>query len=207
MHEKENISNIYLWFDTEFSSLQVEEAELLQVAIVATDHNLNRITPEFEDINLFARIGSDTCISPWVQENLPHLVECCRSNLAIPVADIDRQIGIWLERHFGSKREDISDRPVISGNSLCCDWYLARKFLPALSEFTNYRLLDVSGWKVHWNNAGWGAEFDKDNPELVRKYSPSKIIGETQQHDAYFDVQASIAEFNYYSSMLSPNQD
>jgi len=206
MERSKDISNIYLWFDTEFTTLELEKAKLLQIAMVATNAKLERILPVDEDINLIVKLDKDESPSPWVAENLSKLISRCRSPEAIPIAEADARIGRWLEKHFGPMRDDISHRPIIAGNSICCDWYLARRYLPALNSYTNYRILDISGWKVHWRNAGWGKDFDKDQPELVRKFFLGDFAGNGSQHDAYFDVQASIAEFNYYLQTLAPSR-
>ena len=46
----------YLWFDTEFTSLDVGRASLLQVSVVATSRELARIMPPDEDLNLYLQI-------------------------------------------------------------------------------------------------------------------------------------------------------
>lgn len=204
MKKRKDISNIYLWFDTEFTTLDLENARLLQVALIMTDSSLERIAGPEDDINLFVKLGTGVEPSGWVRENLSDLLEYCRSDSALPLDEINRRIAAWLEEHLGKQREDISDRPLLAGNSLCCDWYLARRFLPSLSEFTNYRILDVSGWKMHCSNAGWVKKFNKTDTELVRKYFPGELNGTGKCHDAYYDVQASIAEFNYYIQQVAP---
>jgi len=198
MITSKDMSNIYFWFDTEFTSLDLNTARLLQVAIIPTNAKLERVLPPEEDLNLFVHIGSGQNISPWVRENLPDLIKHCRSETLTSAATVNRTIGIWLEKNFGLKRDDISKRPLLAGNSLQCDWYMARKFLPTLIEYTHYRMLDVSSCKVHWLNSGRGDPFDKATPELTDKHLPFARRGEGASHDAYFDVQASIAEFNYY---------
>ncbi len=45
-------STAYLWFDTEYSSLELSGAHLLQVAMVITDVHLKRILPPEEDVIL-----------------------------------------------------------------------------------------------------------------------------------------------------------
>lgn len=204
MIDREKISDIYLWFDTEFTTLELEEARLLQVAMIATNARLERIMPAEHDLNLYVSINADHDVSPWVAENLPALVARCKSDESVSISAVDARVSRWLEEHFGPTRKDISDRPVLAGNSLCCDWFLARKYLPRLSAFTNYRMLDVSAWKVHWINAGLGPEFSKDTPKSISEFLPFALVGAGDKHDAYFDVQASIAELNFYMRNFEP---
>ncbi|MCF7847345.1 MAG: 3'-5' exonuclease, partial [Kiritimatiellales bacterium] len=67
-------SGAYVWFDAEFTSLELDQARLLQVAAILTDTDLRRITAPEEDINLFIRLDENEPVSPWVAENLPELV-------------------------------------------------------------------------------------------------------------------------------------
>ncbi len=71
-------STAYVWFDTEFTSLELDEAQLLQVAVMLTDKNLKRITPPEEDLCFHIRLSDTVPLSPWVEKNLPELVKKCR---------------------------------------------------------------------------------------------------------------------------------
>ena len=80
MSEKElKKTSAYVWFDAEFTSLELESARLLQVAVILTDHELKRLHPEADDINLNIRLEEGEQVSPWVEENLSGLVTRCRS--------------------------------------------------------------------------------------------------------------------------------
>ena len=41
---------LYVWFDTEYSDLDLETAALLQVAAVITDGALRRVLPAADDV-------------------------------------------------------------------------------------------------------------------------------------------------------------
>ncbi len=198
-----DLSKTYLWLDTEFTSLELDQAELLQVAIVATDAQLNRVSSSDQDLNIHIRINDDVCLSPWVSENLLDLVALCRSDVAVPLADARTAVERWLNLNFGEQRDDISMRPIIAGNSLFCDLSLIRRFMPELADFVNYRILDVSSWKVHLKNTETVPPFDKESIAAIESNLPWPLAGDGREHDAYFDVQSSIAELNYYMKALS----
>jgi len=202
MRTRKDLSDIYLWFDTEFTTLEFEEARLLQVALIATDAQLARIMPPEKDIDIIVKLDDDAEISPWVAENLPDLIERCRMDDALPVSHLNAKIDAWLKGNFGPLRKDISKRPILAGNSHACDWLLARKYIPSLIEFSNYRMLDVSAWKVHWQNAGLGPAFEKEDREYIQSHLPFDLAGDGERHDAYFDVQASVAELFYYTQAI-----
>ena len=67
-------SSGYIWFDAEFTSINLETAKILQVAAIATDINLNPIDDIDNYINLIIKIEKNEPISPWVKENLGDLI-------------------------------------------------------------------------------------------------------------------------------------
>jgi len=197
-------STIYLWFDTEYTELDLERTRLMQVALVVTDSGLNRVLPRHQDVNLFIRLQGNERVSHWVLENLPDVVELCVSNQAVDVAEADSRLAHCVDKASGPSSKDIGLRPILAGNSVYADWFLARKFLPVFASRLNYRLLDVTALKLQWQDWFGGEEFDKDNISMVNKYFPGgegRIDG--KPHDAYYDTRASIAELRFYRAHLS----
>jgi oligoribonuclease len=203
MSEKElKKSKAYVWFDAEFTSLELDQARLLQVAVILTDTNLQRIAPPEADLNLCIRLEEGEEVSPWVAENLSGLVEQCRSAEAVSLEEADRQIAALLDQYCGTPCEEIADRPVLAGNSVHNDWFLMRRFLPQFDSRLHYRLLDVSTIKIQWQDWVGQAAFDKESVELLNQYFPGGGIDAANAHDALFDIKASIAELAFYHSKL-----
>ncbi len=188
----------YVWFDAEFTSLDLDRARLLQVAVIITDTDLNRLHSEEDDLNLCIRLEEGETVSPWVEENLSGLVSKCRSEDAVSVGEADRRIAALIDRCCGAAGESISERPVLAGNSVHNDWFLMRKFLPEFSTRLHYRLLDVSSLKIQWQDWKGGDAFDKENVALLNQYFPGGTIDAANAHDALFDIKASIAELAFY---------
>jgi oligoribonuclease len=196
-----NLPSAYVWFDTEYTSLDLESASLLQVAAFATDTQLNRLSPPEEDINFCVKLEPGTVLSPWIQKNLPKLVEKCRSEEALGLEEIDAKLSAYLDKFTGTPQTMIQKRPMMAGNSVHNDWFLARRFLPSFISRLHYRLQDVSSMKVEWILRG-GDELDKDNPQLLKKYYPQADVSQLRAHDAYFDIVASAAELGFYRQKL-----
>ena len=89
-----------LWFDAEFSSLDLDKAGLLQVALLATDINLNRLLPAEEDINCFIRIDETVELSDWVKENIPHIVAKCYEEDAVDLAVAEQQLCDYVKKNY-----------------------------------------------------------------------------------------------------------
>ena len=203
MSEKElKKSSAYIWFDAEFTSLNLDQARLLQVAVIVTDTDLNRIASPEKDLNLCIKLEEGEQVSPWVAENLPNLVEQCRSGEAVTLAEADRQIATLLDQTCGTPFDSISDRPILAGNSVHNDWFLMRKFLPQFDSRLHYRLLDVSTLKIQWQDWVGQEPFDKESVEQLNRYFPGGGIDSANAHDALFDIKASIAELAFYRSNL-----
>jgi oligoribonuclease (3'-5' exoribonuclease) len=189
--------SILLWFDTEFSDLNVEKAALMQVAVLATDFEGNRLLPKEEDINLVVRPPLGTLFSEWVQENLAGLIDQCNSPVAVPLEEADRLLHDYAEKAGGGPHVSISDCPVLAGNSVHMDYVVARTKLPTFYQALNYRLLDVSGIKLVWEDAHPGNPVEKESAEFLKTYGIEDLV-EGAPHDAYYDIQASIAEYRFY---------
>ena len=203
MSEKElKKSSAYVWFDAEFTSLELDQARLLQVAVILTDTDLRRIAPTEADLNLCIRLEVGEAVSPWVAENLPALVEKCRTAEAVSLEEADRQIAALLDQYCGTPCNEMADRPVLAGNSVHNDWFLMRKFLPLFGSRLHYRLLDVSTLKIQWQDWVEQQPFDKENVALLNQYFPAADIPAANAHDALFDIKASIAELSFYRSHL-----
>jgi oligoribonuclease (3'-5' exoribonuclease) len=149
-------------------------------------------------VNVWVRLPDDVQVSPWIMENMPEIVAKCRSEEAIPVSELDAHLTELIDRVVGSPG-DFKRRPILAGNSVHADWYLAKKFMPGFLSRLHYRHLDVTALKIQWQDWLQGDDFDKDQAAQVALFCPEpKIDPDSKRHDAYYDVQASIAELNYY---------
>lgn len=203
MIELPTVSTAYLWFDTEYTSLELEKARLLQVALVVTDVHLNRIGNPADDLNLYLPLSADETVSPFIMETMPDLVACCRSGRAVSLEEADRQLAAAIDRAVVVPLGDDKKKPILAGNSIHSDWYLLAKFLPATRQRLHYRHLDVTTLKLQWQDHAGGEKFEKDDVKLVKKYFPGLVLnGSSKVHDAYYDCQASIAELAFYRKRL-----
>lgn len=200
---RQDETKFYVWFDTEYSNIEVEEALLLQVAALITDSSLRRVVPQEKDIRLIIRVLEDSKISPWVEQNLPGLVRACRSGEAVDVTEADDRLAAYVDTAVGSLGKHGDDRPVLAGNSIHFDWWLIRRFLPHFLSRLHYRHLDVSAFKLEWNLLHPGEKFNKEDPNMIRTYFPEALLTDSgTRHDAYYDLQASIAELAFYRQHL-----
>lgn len=198
-----NADKFYVWFDTEYSDLELETAWLLQVAVLITDSSLKRVLPPEQDVRLAIRLPDVAVVSPWVEQNLPDLVRACRSPAAVSIDEADARLAGYVDAAAGLPAERENQRPVMAGNSLHADWWLARRFLPRFLSRLHYRHLDVTSLKLQWMHLHPGVEFEKENPQIILKYFPEAALPASgSRHDAYYDVHASVAELAFYRRFL-----
>ena len=192
----------YVWFDAEFSSLELEQAALLQVAAVATDAHLMPLTDDLGPLEMAIQLDPGVEVSPWVKEHLSGLITRCGEVSAVSLEEADARLSDWLQTHFGSCSKPIHERPLLAGNSVHNDWLMVRRHLPKFHRELHYRLLDVSSFKTVWEAWGEGSSFDKEQLDELNRYFPAGEIDALAPHDALFDIQASIAEMAYYREKL-----
>jgi len=196
-------AGFYVWFDTEYSTLDLENARLLQLAALITDFDLRRVVPRDKDISVAIRLSAGDDISPWVRENLPGLVKKCLSPEAVDVATADDMLAAYVDSILGDPADLENERPVLAGNSVHADWWLAQRYLPRFMSRLNYRHLDVTAFKLEWKRLNPEKDIGKDEKKFIRRYFPEAYLPRSGSlHDAYFDVQASIAELAFYRSRL-----
>lgn len=194
------IKESYLvWFDTEYSTLELEQAHLLQVAMVVTDMQGRRIAAPEQDLVTAVHLPAGAPVSDFVAKECPDIVTQARSEKAPTVAEVDQLLASTLDALVGPMAAKIKDRPILAGNTIHADWWFAQKFLPQFLGRLHYRMLDVSSLKILWLDSKLGPEFEKENISLMQNYLPGWILPkQAKRHDALYDVMCSIAELNFY---------
>lgn len=201
---------LYCWFDTEFTSLELDTASLLQLALVVTGPDLVPIVPddcpELPDsvrrrngISVYLQPPSDWEPGSFIAENMPDVLQACRAS-TFGVQDGDRFLATYLDAAAGRAPDSIKDRPILAGNSIHSDWFFVRRDLEHFHSRLHYRLLDVSSIKTEWllAHGGQGAELDKGKAAELRAVFPAADLDGGAAHDAYYDAQASLAELAWY---------
>ncbi len=194
-----NPESYLVWFDTEYSTLELEQAHLLQVAMVITDMQGRRIAAPDRDLVTPVRLPPETPVSDFVARECPDIVTQARSEKAPTVSEVDLLLATTIDSLVGPVAPKIKNRPILAGNTIHADWWFAQRYLPQFLGRLHYRMLDVSSLKILWLADKLGPEFDKENISSMQAYLPGWTLPpKAQRHDALYDVMGSIAELNYY---------
>lgn len=196
-------SRYLVWFDTEYTTLDLEAARLIQVAMVVTDMQGRRIAGPDKDLVTPVRLPEGAPVSKFVEGELAPLLALARSAIAPEVEAVDALLAERLEELTGPLAAKIKERPILAGNTIHADWWMARRYLPRFLDRLHYRNFDVSTLKILWIDRNLGPEFDKEDTALLQQHLPGFTLpGGAKKHDALYDVMASIAEMHYYNTAL-----
>lgn len=91
-----------------------------------------------------------------------------------PLKEVEQDLLELVNKHFGA------ELAVLAGNSIYNDRMFIKNWWPTLDLKLHYRMLDVSAWKVLMQGK-YGVVYEKK-----------------EVHRAFDDIQASIAELQYY---------
>lgn len=166
----------FLWLDLEMTGLDVEKDVILEIAVEITDANLQTLATYETRIKQPKQIVLERIQKNVWWQSYPENRDDFIKNLdgAKPLDVTEKEIIALVEEHFGS------EPAVLAGNSIHNDRNFIRAHMKELELKLHYRMLDVSSFKVLMQ-AKYNEVFEKDSA-----------------HRAYEDVQASIAELQYY---------
>ncbi|ANP72962.1 oligoribonuclease [Cryobacterium arcticum] len=173
-----NSSDRLVWIDCEMTGLDINTDELVEIAVVVTDFDLNILDP-----------GLDIVIKPDASalENMGDFVRNMHTSSGlieeipngVSVAEAEYQV---LEYVLRFVPED--QRAPLAGNSIGTDRAFLARYMPRLDKQLHYRNVDVSSIK-----------------ELAHRWFPRAYFNAPAKdggHRALADILESIRELAYY---------
>lgn len=176
MIDKTALPTKLLWVDLEMTGLDPAEDIILEVAAEITDFNFKSLA----SYQAIVRQPQDLVVDRmqkniwWADypENRDEFVR--KTVMGKPSEQVEREMIEVIEQQFGT------EPAILSGNSIHSDRGFIKHWWPLLDAKLHYRMLDVSSLKIVMQGK-YGVEFEK------------KDI-----HRAFDDIQASIAELQFY---------
>lgn len=178
--DKNAIPTKLLWVDLEMTGLSPQEDVLLEIAAEITDFNFKTldsyeacITQDRQTV--LGRMQQNIWWREFPQNRDEFLNKLQDGK---PPAIVEQEMIALVEKHF------TDEMAVLAGNSIYNDRLFIKRWMPALDLKLHYRMLDVSALKVLMQGK-YGVIFEKKDV-----------------HRAFDDIQASIAELQYYLDWL-----
>ncbi|MGH7142109.1 MAG: oligoribonuclease [Candidatus Saccharimonadales bacterium] len=174
-----------LWVDLEMTGLDPMKDLILEVAAEVTDFDFKTLEsyealvtqPRKSVINRMQK-------NSWWQDFPVNRNEFIRKlDSGKSSQQVEQDLIELVERQFGI------EPAVLAGNSIYNDRGFIKKWWPQLDIKLHYRMLDVSAWKVLMQGK-YGVGFEKK-----------------ELHRAFDDIQASVAELQYYLEWLKGHTD
>lgn len=170
-----------IWIDLEMTGLDTANDQIIEIATIVTDANLNEIA-EGPVIAIRQPKSIMDAMDEWNtrQHAESGLTERVLKS-GVSLKDGEDQTIEFLRRHVAA-----GESPMC-GNSICQDRRFLARQMPALEAFFHYRNLDVSTLKI-----------------LAQAWAPEVAAGFNKEstHRALADIRDSIAELAYYRAML-----
>jgi oligoribonuclease len=173
-----NASDRLVWIDCEMTGLDVEIDELVEVAVVITDFELQPVHPGFEIV-----IKPD--LSAW--ENMGEFVRNMHTESGlielipngVSLAEAEYEVLEYILQHVPTEQQ-----APLAGNTIGTDRAFLARYMPRVDKHLHYRNIDVSTIK-----------------ELSRRWFPRVYFNSPVKnggHRARADILESIRELDYY---------
>ena len=180
MIDKHALPTKLLWVDLEMTGLDPAQDVILEVAAEVTDFDFKTLASYEARI----RQKRDTVIKR-MQKNIWWKEYPANRDEFLQKLDEGKSLDEVEQELIALVGEQFKEEPaVLAGNSIHNDRNFIKQWWPMLDLKLHYRMLDVSSLKVFMQGK-YGIEFEKK-----------------EVHRAFDDIQASIAEWQYYLEWL-----
>lgn len=171
-----------VWIDCEMTGLDLGVDELVEIAVVITDFELNVLDPGFQivikpDDSALANMGdfvTEMHRSSGLLEEIPN---------GVSLADAEFQTLEYIQRFA-----PVEGKAPLAGNTIGTDRMFLAKYMPRVDRWLHYRNVDVSSIK-----------------ELSRRWYPRAYFQAPTKHGghrALADIRESIRELAYYRAAV-----
>jgi oligoribonuclease len=173
-----NGSERLVWIDCEMTGLDLGVDELVEVAVVITDYDLQAvdaglsivIRPDQSALDNMSEVVTTMHTSSGLIDEIPH---------GVSLADAEFRVLEYIQRFIPA-----SGQAPLAGNTIGTDRAFLNKYMPRVDGWLHYRSVDVSSIK-----------------ELARRWFPRIYFNAPQKaggHRALADILESIRELEYY---------
>lgn len=167
-----------LWIDLEMTGLDPVKDKILEVAAIATNMDLNEIATYEAVVKVSEELMHERMVGEFWEKNQKSRDALMEQNpKGKPVNEVEKELLDFVDEYFGKE-------VYLAGNSIHQDQKFIEREMPELNKRLHYRMLDVSAWKIYFENA------------LNKKFT------KPENHRALDDINGSIEELKWYLTFL-----
>lgn len=167
-----------LWIDLEMTGLEPDKDKILEVAAIATDMQLNEIATYEAVVKVDEKLIKSRMVGDfWEKNSATRDALMAQNKDGKPVKEVEKELLDFIGQNFGKTI-------YLAGNSIHQDRKFIEREMPELDKKLHYRMLDVSAWKIYFENA------------LDKKFT------KPENHRALDDINGSIEELQWYLTFL-----
>jgi oligoribonuclease len=171
-----------LWLDMEMTGLDPATNVIIEVAALVTDLSFN-ILDTYETVVRQPQHYLDQ-MDKWNTEHHTKSGLVRKVPYGRDPKEVESDLIQLSKKHFPitGKKED---KPILAGNSIMQDRTFIDLYMPQFGQLLHYRQLDVSSWKIMFNNK-YNVKYEKKN-----------------NHRALDDIKESINELKMYLGYIN----
>ena len=167
-----------LWADLEMTGLDPVKDKICEIAVIATDIDLNEVASYEAIVKVDDKLMQERMVGDFWEKNAKSRDALQAQNQnGKPIEEVERELLDFIDQNCDKEL-------YLAGNSIHQDRKFIENEMPELNKRLHYRMLDVSAWKIYFENA-LGKKFNK--PE---------------NHRALDDINGSIEELKWYLTFL-----
>lgn len=172
MPENDTKQPYFLWLDLEMTGLDAATDRILEAAVILTDRDWKEVFTWESAVSQHAEVLET--MNDWCKKHHRESGLLDRVPTGISENELDEKLAETVSAHWGEIPA------ILCGNSIHQDRKFVDRWLPQFASTLHYRMLDVSSFKVAFQEL-YDLKFEKKNA-----------------HRALDDIRESVAEFRFY---------